>query len=174
MSAIDLALWDLLGKSLNAPVYRLIGGRANPRVRLYNTCFPVQIRFQHRAGKDHARADRHARHPGIKIWPFDGAAASNQNEFISWADIDQALTPVKKLRDTFGKEIEIAIEFHAQWNVPSAIRIAHALEPYQPMWLEDMLMPGNFKQYHEVAAATSPAPDCRRAHGRQNAIPVAV
>ena len=65
------------------------------------------------------------------------------------------MTPVRKLRDTIGKEIEIAIEFHAQWNVTSAIRIAHALEPYPPMWLEDMLMLGNFKQYHEVAAATS-------------------
>ena len=42
ISAIDVALWDLLGKSLNAPVYRLLGGRANPRVRLYNTCFPLR------------------------------------------------------------------------------------------------------------------------------------
>ena len=56
---------------------------------------------------------------------------------------------------TFGDEIEIAIEFHAQWNLTSAIRIAHALEPYKPMWLEDMLMPGNFDQYHQLAAATS-------------------
>ncbi len=47
------------------------------------------------------------------------------------------------------------MEFHAQWNVTSAIRIAHALEPYRPMWLEDMLMPGNYPQYHELAAATS-------------------
>ena len=62
---------------------------------------------------------------------------------------------VKKLRDAFGFDIEIAIEFHAQWNVTSAIRIARALEPFGPMWLEDMLMPGNFHQYHELAAATS-------------------
>ena len=41
LSAIDLALWDLLGKHLNVPVYRLIGGKANPRVRLYNTCFLI-------------------------------------------------------------------------------------------------------------------------------------
>jgi galactonate dehydratase len=39
--------------------------------------------------------------------------------------------------------------------VPSAVRIAHALEPYRPMWLEDMLMPGNFGQYREVSASTS-------------------
>ena len=40
LSAIDLALWDLLGKSLGVPVYRLIGGKTNSQVRLYNTCFP--------------------------------------------------------------------------------------------------------------------------------------
>jgi galactonate dehydratase len=45
LSAIDLALWDLLGKSLGAPVYRLIGGKANPRARLYNTCFPYKYDF---------------------------------------------------------------------------------------------------------------------------------
>ena len=92
---------------------------------------------------------------GIKIWPFDGAAARNRNQFITQPDIDEALQPVRKLRDAFGFDIEIAVEFHAQWNVTSAIRIAHALEPYRPMWLEDMLMPGNYLQYHELAAATS-------------------
>src|SRR6201996_8278351 len=155
LSAIDLALWDLLGKSLNAPVYRLIGGRANPSIRLYNTCFPYKYDFNTEPEKIMRELIDTRGIKGIKIWPFDGAAAANQNEFISWNDIDKAMTPVKKLRDTFGREIEIAIEFHAQWNVPSAIRIAKALEPYQPMWLEDMLMPGNFQQYHEVAAATS-------------------
>ena len=52
-------------------------------------------------------------------------------------DIDEALVPVKKLRDGFGDEIEIAIEFHGQWNLTSAIRIAHALEPYKPMSLDE-------------------------------------
>src|ERR1700683_2346659 len=91
----------------------------------------------------------------IKIWPFDSAAARNRNQYVTPQDLDQALRPVKKLRDAFGSEIDIAIEFHAQWNVTSAIRIAHALESYRPMWLEDMLMPGNFAQDHEVASATS-------------------
>ena len=45
LSAIDLALWDLLGKSLGTPVYRLIGGKSNPTVRLYNTCFPYKYDF---------------------------------------------------------------------------------------------------------------------------------
>jgi len=62
---------------------------------------------------------------------------------------------VRKLRDTFGNDIEIAIEFHSNWNLTAAIRIARALEPYGPMWLEDMLLPGNPNHYRELALATS-------------------
>ena len=155
LSALDLALWDLLGKSLNAPVYRLIGGKANPQVRLYNTCFPYKYDFNKEPEKIMRELIDTRGIRGIKIWPFDGAAARNRNEYITWQDIDEALVPVKKLRDGFGDEIEIAIECHAQWNLTAAMRIAHALEPYKPMWIEDMLMPGNYAQYHELAKATS-------------------
>lgn len=154
LSAVDLALWDLLGNALRSPVYRLIGGKANPAVRLYNTCFPYKYDFNREPEKIMHELIETRGIRAIKIWPFDGAARKNQNEYITPGDIDQALQPVKKLRDTFGDSIEIAIEFHAQWNLTSAIRIAHALEPYRPMWLEDMLMPGNYRQYHELAAAT--------------------
>jgi L-alanine-DL-glutamate epimerase-like enolase superfamily enzyme len=154
LSAIDLALWDLLGNSLNAPVYRLIGGKANPRVRLYNTCFPYKYDFNLEPEKIMRELIDTRGIKAIKIWPFDGAAQRNQNEYITPQDIEKGMAPVKKLRDAFGFEIEIAIEFHSQWNLTSAIRIAHALEPYRPMWLEDMLMPGNYGQYHELAAAT--------------------
>ena len=154
LSAIDLALWDILGKSLGAPVYRLIGGKANPKVRLYNTCFPYKFDFNREPQKIMRELIETRRIRAIKIWPFDSAAKASHNQYITWQAIDQALTPVKILRDQFGYEIEVAIEFHGQWNLTSAIRVAHALEPYRPMWLEDMLMPGNFAQYHELAAAT--------------------
>lgn len=155
LSAIDLALWDLLGKSLNAPVWRLIGGRSNPRVRLYNTCFPHKYDFNREPDRImHELIDGYGIR-GIKIWPFDGAASRNQHQYITSADIGEALRPVRKLRDTFGDSIEIAIEFHSNWNLTSAIRIAHALEPYRPMWLEDMLLPGNFLQYRQLSEATS-------------------
>ena len=155
LSAIDLALWDLLGKSLDAPVYRLIGGSANPRVRLYNTCFPHKYDFNREPEKIMREVLDGYGIRAIKIWPFDGAGRRNRGQYVAYQDIEQALIPVRKLRDTFGSDIEILIEFHSLWNVTSAIRIARALEPYQPMWLEDMLMPGNFQQYGQVAEATS-------------------
>lgn len=72
----------------------------------------------------------------IRIWPFDGAAKASANQYITHRDLNNALVPVKRRPDRFGFDIEIAIEFHGHWNVPSAVLIAHALEPYRPMWLE--------------------------------------
>ena len=71
--------------------------------------------------KDHARTDRHTGIKAIKVWPFDAAAARNRNQFVTPQDINGALKPVQKLREVFGAEIGIAVEFHAQWNVASAI-----------------------------------------------------
>ena len=170
LSAIDLALWDLLGKSLDAPVYRLIGGKTNPRVRLYNTCFPYKYDFNREPEKIMRELIDTRGIRAIKIWPFDGAAQRNRNQYITQQDIDQALAPVKKLRDAFGNDIEIAMEFHSNWNLTSAIRIAQALEPYKPMWLEDMLLPGNPSQYHELALATPLPLTVERAHGGQDAV----
>lgn len=155
LSAIDLALWDLLGKSLNAPVWRLIGGKANPRVRLYNTCFPHKYDFLKEPDKIMQEIIDGYGVRAIKIWPFDGAARQNKGQYITKEQIEAALQPVRILRDKFGESIEILVEFHSFWNVTAAARIARALEPYKPMWLEDMLMPGNFRQYRELAESTS-------------------
>src|SRR3954453_3719153 len=113
LSAVDLALWDLLGKSLDAPVYRLLGGKANPRVRLYNTCFPYKYDFNREPEKIMRELIDTRGIKAIKVWPFDGAAQRSRNQFITEQDITQALAPVRKLREIFGNDIEIAIEFHA-------------------------------------------------------------
>ncbi|MEK7408739.1 MAG: mandelate racemase/muconate lactonizing enzyme family protein [Acidobacteriota bacterium] len=154
LSAIDLALWDLLGRSLGVPVYRLIGGKSNPQVRLYNTCFPHKYDFNKEPEKIMRELLDGYGIRAIKIWPFDRAAARNRRQYISPADIEEALVPIRKLRDAFGADIEILLEFHSNWNLTSAIRIAKAVEPYKPMWLEDMLLPGNFHQYRQLAEAT--------------------
>lgn len=155
ISAMDLALWDLLGKSLNAPVYRLLGGLSNPKVRLYNTCFEYKHSFLTDPDKIMREVmDGHGI-KAIKIWPFDGAAVRNKGQYVTHADLEEALKPVRKLRDTFGDSIDILIELHAYWNLTSGVRIAKALEPYRPMWIEDMLLPGLASQYRQLAEATS-------------------
>ena len=154
LSAVDLALWDLLGNALQTPVYRLIGGKSNPKVRLYNTCFPHKYDFNKEPEKIMQELIDGPKIRTIKIWPFDGAALANQRQFITTDQIDEALRPVRLLRDRFGMSIDILMEFHSMWNLTSAVRIAEALEPYNPLWLEDMLMPGNYAQYAELARST--------------------
>ena len=155
LSAIDLALWDLLGKALDLPVYRLLGGRSNPEVRLYNTCFAHKYDIAKEPEKIMRELIDRYGIKAIKIWPFDRAALRNQHEYVTSADLEEGLFPVRLLRDKFANEIEILIEFHSGWDLTSAIRIAKALEPFRPMWLEDMLLPGNFQQYRQLAEATS-------------------
>ncbi len=155
LSAMDLALWDLFGKSLNLPAYRLLGGKSNPEIRLYNTCFGLRYDFMKEPDKIMRELIDRYGIKAIKIWPFDQAGARNQHEYITMADIEEGLFPVRKLRDAFGNDIEILMEFHSGWDLTSAVRIAKALEPYHPMWLEDMLLPGNFEQYRRLADSTS-------------------
>jgi len=155
LSAVNLALWDLMGKSLELPVYRLLGGKSNPTIRLYNTCFGYKYDFNKEPEKIMREVlDRYGIN-AIKIWPFDQAGLRNQHEYVTNADIEEGLLPVRKLRDAFGNAIEILIEFHGNWDLTSATRIAKALEPYRPMWLEDMLLAGNFEQYRRLADSTS-------------------
>ena len=153
ISAIDMALWDLAGKRANQPVYQLLGGASRQTIRTYNTCYdhldflrePVKLAHELKASGINA----------MKIWPFDAAGRLNHGQFITAAQMAEAIEPIRLIREEFGDSMEIAVEFHGFWNLPSAIKIAHALEPYQPMWLEEMMPQDNLGAYARLAAATS-------------------
>jgi L-alanine-DL-glutamate epimerase-like enolase superfamily enzyme len=91
----------------------------------------------------------------MKIWPFDATALKNGGQFITGEQMEQCLGPVRKIREAVGEKIEIAMEFHGYWNVPSAIKIARALEPYGVMWLEEMLPQDNLAAYRTLKQETS-------------------
>jgi L-alanine-DL-glutamate epimerase-like enolase superfamily enzyme len=153
ISAVDIALWDLLGKSLNQPIYQLLGGKTRDRIRTYNTCYDHVFDFNQDA--DRLAEDLLA--SGIqtmKIWPFDQTALANRGEFITQAELHRCLEPVKKIRDAVGDQIEIAMEFHGYWNLPSAVKIAHALASYNILWLEEMLPQDNPAAYKRLREET--------------------
>lgn len=153
ISAIDIALWDLAGKRANQPVYQLLGGASRERIRTYNTCYD-HVDFMGepvRLARELIDSGIHA----MKIWPFDGVARENRGQFITAAQMAQAIEPIRLIREEFGDSMEIAVEFHGFWNLPTAIKIAQALEPYAPMWLEEMLPQDNLGAYAELAGATS-------------------
>jgi L-alanine-DL-glutamate epimerase-like enolase superfamily enzyme len=153
ISAVDVALWDLLGKATGQPVYQLLGGRSRERIRTYNTCYDHVHDFNTDADKlagDLLASGIEA----MKIWPFDQTALQNRGEYITEAELQKCLEPVKKIRDTAGDRIEIAMEFHGYWNLPSAVKIARALEPYNILWLEEMLPQDNIAAYKRLKDET--------------------
>ncbi len=153
ISAVDMALWDLAGKRTNQPVYQLLGGASRQSIRTYNTCYDHLdfMREPVRLARELSAAGIHA----MKIWPFDAVAKQNHGQFITASQMAEAIEPIRLIREEFGDSMEIAVEFHGFWNLPSAIKIAQALEPYQPMWLEEMLPQDNLGAYAQLAGATS-------------------
>jgi galactonate dehydratase len=159
LSAVDIALWDLWGKATNQPVYQLLGGKCRDSIRTYNTCAGYSyIRNAEGQQSDNFgesegpyedlegflyRADELAESlleegiSAMKIWPFDFAAEASGGSFISAAQLHEALEPFKKIRKAVGDRMDILVECHSLWNLPTAIKISHALEEFKPFWIED-------------------------------------
>jgi galactonate dehydratase len=152
ISAVDIALWDLLGKATGQPIYKLLGGASRQSIRIYNTCYD-KVDFSCEAGRL-ARELLASNIRAMKIWPFDPIAKENSGNYISAEQMRRAIEPLRLIREEVGDAIEVAIEFHGFWNLPSAIKIARALETYRPMWLEEMLPQDNLAAYAELARST--------------------
>ncbi len=90
----------------------------------------------------------------MKIWPFDPAAQENQGLFISAAQMKKAIEPFEKIRKAVGDRMEIMVEFHSLWNLPTAKQIAKALEPYAPTWYEDPIRMNSPQALAEYARST--------------------
>jgi L-alanine-DL-glutamate epimerase-like enolase superfamily enzyme len=157
-SAVDIALWDLFGKAVGQPVHRLLGGLARERIRTYNTCagysynksggrrdvtsaaaegpYDDQIAFNKDAGAL-AQSLLGEGISAMKIWPFDPFAGPSGGNFIHAADIDTALTPFRQIRQAVGDRMEVMVELHSLWDLPSALAIARALREFRPFWAED-------------------------------------
>ncbi|MCY3936163.1 MAG: mandelate racemase/muconate lactonizing enzyme family protein [Chloroflexi bacterium] len=143
LSALEMALWDLMGKHYDAPLCHLLGGKTRAAIPTYNTCIGFGDWPDYQAWHEDAGAlARSLLADGIqamKIWPFDRFSEESFGQRISPAQIDQGLQPIRQIRDAVGKDMEIGIECHFRWNRVSMERIARALEPYDILFLEDAL-----------------------------------
>ena len=137
MAAIDHAMWDIVGKWLATPCYRLMGGAVRDSIRLYaNTwflgaCTPEE--YAQRAATVVA-----AGWDAIKWDPFPGSYMT-----LSSSEVDAAVENVRAVRDAVGPDIDLLIETHGRLNVESAVRAGRALEEFRPFWYEEPVLPNN-------------------------------
>ncbi|MDR3085167.1 MAG: mandelate racemase/muconate lactonizing enzyme family protein [Christensenellaceae bacterium] len=148
LSALDIALWDLKGKALNTPLYTLLGGKVRGAVPIYNTCGDHGGRITGRKDNDWFMQDAgtlaedllQSGIKSMKIWPLDGLARPSLGQTIRYEELRKGIEPFEKIRAAVGDRMEVALECHSVWNIPSAIRIAKALEDYAIKWIEDPIL----------------------------------
>ena len=161
ISALDIALWDLLGQHTGQPVLTLLGGQTRDSIRIYNTCvdtprYADQTGFLEKPG-DLARSLLTQGITAMKVWPWDRFAPQMKVSAVTgpagWSAVGpvghdllpeqlaQGLWIVQEIRKAVGDKMQIALEGHSRWDVNCALRIARALEPYDVMWMEDFLQP---------------------------------
>ena len=144
ISGVDIALWDIRGKQLGLPIYELLGGRYHERLRLYSNGWFTGCR----TADDFARAaiaTVDAGHSAIKLDPFRLHRDELRRHAASYDPVDEleAVDIVAAIREAVGPGVEILIDAHGRFDVPTAIRVANAIAPYRIGWFEEPVPPEN-------------------------------
>ena len=154
ISAVDIALWDLAGKVANQPIYKLLGrGIASVDSSSITPVMTMWISMREpvRLARELLNSNIHA----MKIWPFDPIAKETSGNHISAAQIEAGhRASALDSRKIWRRHRQLPWSSTASGTFPRAIKIAQALEPYQPMWLEEMLPQDNLASYADLARGT--------------------
>ena len=137
ISAVEVALWDILGKSLNVPVYKLLGGKTNEKVRIYVNGWFAGAKTPEQFGEKAKIAVQR----GVTAMKWDPFGKTYMD--ISNKDLDTALKCVAAVREAVGNEVDLLIEGHGRFNVATGIKIAKELEQFKPMLFEEPVPPDN-------------------------------
>lgn len=198
LGALDIAVWDLWGKRINATMADSLGGKLQDSVMIYNTCagssYMKKTSSQNSKNWGVAESDENryedlqaflntpaklARElsdsgiPGMKIWPFDTAAEESFGNSISQKELEAGVKIIAAIRDEVGMDMDLMIELHGLWNRPTAKRIIDAITPYQPFWVEDPLRPDAVQALAKLRSEISvPIATGETAIGRRQILPL--
>ncbi|MBO2448856.1 mandelate racemase/muconate lactonizing enzyme family protein [Actinomadura barringtoniae] len=161
IACVEMACWDIVGKALGQPVWRLMGGRVRDRVKAYaNGWYTVDRTPEefHEAAKRVVDRGYHA----LKLDPFGAGRLELDHD-----ETMRSIGLVEAVRDAIGPDRELLVEMHGRFSPATAIRLAGLLEPYAPSWLEEPCPPENLKALAKVSAHTGlPIATGERIHDR--------
>jgi L-rhamnonate dehydratase len=140
ISAVDIALWDLLGKSAKQPVFRLLGGRTKDKIPVYASRLYAMPIPELRAEAERYKAEGYK---AMKLrfgWgPIDGAAGMQKN-----------IELVRAVREVIGEGIDLMADAYMGWTLDYAKRMLPLLEPFHLRWLEEPVIPDDTRGYSEL------------------------
>ena len=131
ISALETAMWDILGKSLNVPIYTLLGGVCNPRLKVYHNGWW----FGAKSHKDYARLAKDMVSKGAKALKFDPLQGCDY--FIDREQFKQVVEAIRLVREAVGDDVELMIDVHGKVSPDNSIKLARAVEQYRPYWWEE-------------------------------------
>ena len=145
ISVIEIACWDIIGKALNQPVYRLLGGACRDKIKAYaNGWYRVE-----RAPEEFHAAAKRVLERGYRALKFDPFGAGYYE--LSYEEKLKSVELVEAVRDAVGPDVEILVEMHGRFSPYTAIEIAAELEQYQPSWVEEPVPPDNIAALAKAA-----------------------
>src|SRR5271156_4643346 len=140
ISAVDIALWDLLGKPAKHPVFRLLGGRTKPRIPLYaSRLYSIELSELAAEAKRYKKEGYKAMKLRFGWGPSDGAAGMQNNVAL-----------VKTVREAVGDGIDVMADAYMGWTLDYAKRMLPLLEPFNLRWLEEPVIPDDIQGYAEL------------------------
>ncbi len=157
-SGLEIACWDILGKDRDRPVYALLGGRMNERVRAYTYLYPlphhdVSAFWSSPEMAAESAADCVARgYTAVKFDPA-GPYTMRGGHMPAMGDIALSVAFCKAIREAVGDRADLLFGTHGQFSTAGAIRLGQALEPYSPLWYEEPIPPDNVAEMAKVAGA---------------------
>jgi galactonate dehydratase len=149
-SAIEQALWDLAGKSLDVPTCALFGGKVRDTLQVYAN---VNRATKPRTPGGFAAAAKAAVQDGfraVKAAPFDGFPSPGSPPAAIEAAVENGIACVAAMRDAIGPQVELMIDCHSFFDVPLAERVARRLEPQKLAWYEEPVPPEDVEATREI------------------------
>jgi galactonate dehydratase len=145
ISVIEIACWDIVGKALNQPVYRLLGGACRDKIKAYANGW---YRVERSPEEFHAAAKR-VLEKGYRALKFDPFGAGYYE--LSYEEKLKSVGLVEAVRDAVGPDVEILVEMHGRFSPYMAIEISAELEKFQPSWVEEPVPPDNIAALAKAA-----------------------